>query len=260
LLRFLENSPPPGVRAAGTLLLLHAFPLNAHMWEPQLPLAAAGWHVVAPHFRGFDRCPHERAAESLQDYVEDIVDLLDALAVQRIVVAGLSMGGYAAFAMLKHAPGYVKGLVLANTRPQADTPDGKKQRLRMLTLIEEHGTAAVADEMLPKLLGGTTQHERPDLVARVRAMINDNQAPALSAAVLAMMRRDDSVSLLADIAVPTLVIAGEEDAIIPVDTARDMHRHIAHAELAVIPRAGHLANLEQPLTFNSLVGQFLARF
>jgi pimeloyl-ACP methyl ester carboxylesterase len=75
-----------------------------------------------------------------------------------------------------------------------------------------------------------------------------------------MMRRDDSVPLLVDIAVPTLVIAGAEDAIIPVETVRDMHRQIAHAELAVIPRAGHLANLEQPLAFNSLVGQFLARF
>src|SRR5262249_42260709 len=156
-LHYIEALPPPdaaAVRRRGTLLLLHAFPLNARMWEPQLAFAGRGWHVIAPHLRADDGLADPPAA-SMDDYASHVIDLLDALHVKEAVIAGLSMGGYLAFALFRHAPTYFEGLVLADTRSQADTPEGIEGRRKMLALVDAKGAAAVADEMIPKLLGAT---------------------------------------------------------------------------------------------------------
>src|SRR5262249_16873934 len=104
--RYVEALPRRDVRRRGTLVLIHAFPANARMWEPQLALADAGWHIVAPQLRRFDGGDAEPPAASMDDYAGDIIDLLDALHVGEAVIAGLSMGGYIAFAMFRHAPRY----------------------------------------------------------------------------------------------------------------------------------------------------------
>src|SRR5262250_697256 len=153
--RYIEGLPPPksAVRGRGALVLLHAFPLNARMWEPQLALAGRGWHVLAPHVRGIDLmegASEEPAVNSIDDYAADLIDFLDALHIEDAVFCGLSMGGYLAFALLRHAPHYVRGLVLADTRATADTPEGLEVRHRMLKLVEDKGVDAVADEMIPK--------------------------------------------------------------------------------------------------------------
>ena len=124
-LRYLEAAPPAGARARGTLVLLHAFPLNARMWEGQLGLADTGWHVIVPQLRGFDGGGGDPPAASMDDYAGDVIDLLDALHVKQAVIGGLSMGGYVAFAVLRLAARYVQGLILADTRSQADTPEGR---------------------------------------------------------------------------------------------------------------------------------------
>jgi len=254
---YLEALPPAAQRPRGVLVLLHAFPLSARMWEDQLVLAAGGWRVLAPDFRGVGGGAGTPPAASLDDYAGDVVDLLDALHVQEAVVAGLSMGGYAAFALLRHAPRYIRALILADTRPQADTPEGVAGRQRMLQLVTEKGSAAVADEMIPKLLGDTTRRSRPDVVARVRALILASPADAIAGEIRALMGRQDSTPLLATVHIPTLIVVGDEDTVTPPTVAHEMRDAIAGAELAVIPGAGHLSNLEQPAAFNAVVARFL---
>src|SRR5205085_11548350 len=156
--------PSAAARRRGALVLLHAFPLNARMWERQLALADAGWHVVVPQLRGFDGGSGEALASSVDDYAGDVIDLLDALHIDEAVIGGLSMGGYIAFAVLRHAARYVPALLLADTKSQADSPDAVEGRKRMLQLVRDKGAPAVADEMLPKLLGETTRRDRPDVV------------------------------------------------------------------------------------------------
>lgn len=270
---YLEALPPATVRKRGTLVLLHAFPLNAHMWEPQLALAGAGWHVVAPHARGTagtdgnapfhfaqggaDGSAEWPAVNSIDDYAADVIDFLDALHVEDAVIAGLSMGGYVAFAVMRHAPSYFGALVLADTRTQADTREGLEGRQKMLRLIEEKGSAAVADEMIPKLLGGTTRAERQDVVERVRRIALENSPASLAGAVRALMSRPDSAPLLPSIHIPTLIVVGEEDAITPPADAEAMHGRIAGSELARLPKCGHLSSLEQPIAFNGVLARFL---
>lgn len=243
----------------GTLVLLHAFPLSARMWEPQRPIARKGWRIIAPELRQFGDGSSEPPASSMDDYAGDVIDLLDELRVDNAVIGGLSMGGYVAFALLKTAPRYVRGLLLADTRPQADTPEGVEGRRRMLALVREKGAAAIAAEMLPKLLGASTLDARPDLAEQVRALIERNSVDAIAGAIAALMTRPDSSPLLSTIHVPTLVVVGEEDTLTPPALSEGMHTAIAGSELAIIPSAGHLTNLEAPEAFNAAVEAFLTR-
>ena len=254
---YIESLPPPSARRRGVLLLLHAFPLNARMWEPQLILAARGWHVVAPQTRGFDGGLVDAPVASIDDYAADLIDLLDALHIEDAVVGGLSMGGYIAFALLRHAPHYVSGLILADTKSPADTPEAAEGRRRMMKLVRDKGVAAVADEMIPKLLGETTRATRPAVVERVRSLILSNDHEPIAEALQALMTRPDATPLLSSIRVPTLILVGEEDGVTPPAAAEEMHARVPGSELVRIPAAGHLSSLEQSDAFTDALARFL---
>lgn len=257
--RYLETQPPPDARPRGALVLLHAFPLNARMWEPQFAVAGRGWHVIAPHMRWADGGAADRPIANLtmDDYAADVVDLLDALHIEDAVLCGLSLGGYLAFALMRHAPSYIRGLILADTKSQADAPEALEARRATLALVESKGLGAVADAMVPRLLGATTRARHPQIEARVRAVIESTSVEAAVGAIRALMSRPDSTPQLASIRVPTLVIVGDEDVITPPAGAEDMRSRIPGAELARIAAAGHLSNLERPDEFNAELVRFL---
>ncbi len=227
------------------------------MWEPQLALAEAGWRVIAPHLRGTNGGPPQAPVATMDDCAADLIDLLDALHIENAVIGGLSMGGYVTFALFRHAPRYFRGMVLADTRPQADTPEAIEGRKRLLAVVREKGAAAVADEMIPKLLGETTRRNRPDLVAHVGDLVRSNPPDAIAGAISALMSRPDSTSILPSIHCPTLILVGEEDMLTPPALSQDMQRAIGGAELVMVPRAGHLSSLEQPEVFNAALARFL---
>jgi pimeloyl-ACP methyl ester carboxylesterase len=162
-----------------------------------------------------------------------------------------------ALALYRNVPELCRALILANTRAEADSAEARDKRLRLIALAEDGGAGAIADTMLPGLLGATTRATQPALVERVRTLATANQAAALQAALRAMMTRRDSTSLLAEIKVPTLVVAGEEDTLVTHDTVARMAAAIPGALLAAIPRAGHLSNLEAPAAFNAALLRFL---
>jgi len=241
--------------------------MNARMWEPQLAMAENGWRVLAPHFRGMDD-PAAAASEStghpaawptptVDDYAGDVIDLLDWLKVEDAVFVGLSMGGYVSFSLFRLAARYVRGLVLADTRATADTPEAVEGRKRLLGVLRERGAAAVADEMIPKLLGATTQREQPAVAEGVRGLALSNPASAIASAINVLMTRPDSTETLASIHCPTLIIVGEEDGLTPPAMSRDMLRAIGGSELTVIPKAGHLSSIETPELFNAALARFL---
>jgi 3-oxoadipate enol-lactonase len=227
------------------------------MWQPQFELARHGWRLIAPDLRGFGEGAADPEASSVDDYAADVIDLLDALHVGEAVITGLSMGAYVTFALLRHAPAYAQALVLADTRAQADTPEGVAARKQMLATLADRGAPAVVESMLPRLLGESTRAGRPDLVEEVRALGLSNSPAAIAGAIRALMTRPDSTPLLATIRCPTLIVVGAEDAITPPALSEDMHRSIAGSQLVVVPGAGHLANLEQPAAFNDALAAFL---
>lgn len=243
--------------AGDALVLLHPFPLDANYWAPQLASPPAGWRMLAPDFRGFGtQGAGDVPVASLDDYARDVVAMLDARRVERAVFAGVSMGGYVAFAIARLAPERVRALVLANTRMDADPPEARANRQTMLDLLAREGSAGVAREM-PALLGETTERERPALKARLRAAIDAAPAAGIEAAVRAMMARPDATATAAAYPGVALIVSGLEDALTPPPLQQAMHAVMKRSEWQVIPAAGHLASLEQPAAFNALVQRFL---
>ena len=255
--RYLDVPPAGGVRPAGTLVLIHGFPLNPSMWDPQLAFAERGWRLIVPELRGFGEGAGDPPVTSIDDYAGDVIDLLDRLQVESAVVCGLSMGGYIAFSMFRHAPNYFRGLVLADTKSQGDTPEAVAGRKNMQQLTREKGAAAVADALLPKLVGETTRRKRPAVAEAVRKQITGNSVEAIVGALTALMTRPDSTPTLSTIHCPVQIVVGDEDAITPPPLSEQMQRDIRGSELTVIKGAGHMSNMEQPAVFNDALARFL---
>jgi pimeloyl-ACP methyl ester carboxylesterase len=199
----------------------------------------------------------DAAATSMDDYAGDVIDLLDALHIDEAVVGGLSMGGYVTFALFRRAARYFRAMILADTRPQADTPEAREGRTRLLAAMKEKGAQAAADDMIPKLLGEDSRRTQPKLADHLRSLILANSAAAIGSALTAIMTRPDSTPTLASIHCPTLIVVGEQDTLTPPAFSEEMQRGIAGSQLVVIPRAGHMSNLEQPAAFNAALAHFL---
>lgn len=244
-----------------TVVFLHAFPLQSAMWESNLGAIPEGWRAIAPDFRlpSLAEASLGGAGVTMSDLAGDVIDLLDRLEVTQAAVVGCSMGGYVLFEMLKSAPRYISAVGLVSTRPGADNEEARKNRQKMIEQVDREGVEAIAAQMVPKLLGPTTQRDRPDLMKHVRNLIMQNTRDGIKTAVKAMMDRGDSTSLLAKIDVPALVVHGAEDSLIPPSEAEGMHRAIRNSQLQLIPFSGHLPNLEQPVSFDGILWPFLEK-
>jgi 3-oxoadipate enol-lactonase len=243
--------------AGWPVILIHGFPFRAEMWRPQLEHVPSGARFIAPDLRGFGGTPLGPLSDeppSMNTYALDVFALMDSLKIDAATIAGFSMGGYVAFAMHRLAPRRFNGIVLADTRSPADTPQGREGRVQMRKALAGKGPSAVSSAMLPKLLSPNADAATVELV---RDMIDTAAAPAIDAAIVAMMERPDSTPDLQSIGVPALVLVGSDDVITPVTDAEAMRIGLPRATLTVIPNAGHLANLEQPETFNRVLADHL---
>ena len=239
------------------VVLLHAFPQNRAMWAPQVEALSKTHRIIAPDFRGFGESDAPLGHYTLDQFADDVAGLLDYLAIQRAVFVGLSMGGYTLFAFYRKYADRVKGLVLADTKAQADTEEGRAGRFAMAQTAQTKGAGAVADIMLPKLLSPVALQTKRDLVEMVRTTIEQTQVSGIGGALMAMAERPDSAPLLVKITCPTLVLTGELDGPTPPADGKLMAEKIPGARLKIIPQAGHLSNLEQPEAFNRALLDFL---
>jgi pimeloyl-ACP methyl ester carboxylesterase len=240
------------------IVFLHAFPLNRTMWEPQVEGLSGRYRIITVDLRGHGESDAPLWRFSLEQYADDVAELMHHLSIPRAVLIGLSMGGYVSLAFYRKYAERVQGLVLADTRAQADSDEARAGRFTLAQTAFRQGPEAVAKVMLPKLLAPATLRTRPDLVAGVRRMIEGNEVSGMIVDSIAMADRPDSVPLLPQITCPTVVIVGEEDQPTPPAEARLIADGIPGAKLAVIAGAGHLSNLEQPEQFNTIVAEFAA--
>jgi 3-oxoadipate enol-lactonase len=243
-----EGEGPP-------VLLVHAFPLGGAMWEPQIGALAGANRLIAPDLRGFGSSSLGTTPTSLDQYADDLAGLLDELDLRQVTLGGLSMGGYIAFAFLRRHPERVAALILADTRPGADSEEGRQGREKNARLAEAEGASAVGEAMLPKLVAQAASDELRERIRRIVAM---NSSAGVAAALRCMAARPDSTSILQSIDVPTLIIVGSEDTLTVPDESRAMHAAIRDSRLVEIPGAGHLTNLEAPEAFNQALASFLS--
>ncbi|CAN5267701.1 alpha/beta hydrolase [soil metagenome] len=251
---------PLACREAGSgrpLVLLHAFPLSSAMWLEQRELLAPHSRVITPDQRGFGGSPLGEDAPSLGECAADVVALLDRLDLDQVVLGGLSMGGYVAMELLRRAPERVSALLLADTKLSADSPKARAGRLRTAETVEQDGTAALAETMLPALLGTSTLERRAAVAGRVRGLVTAAPAAAVAWASRAMAERPDSAEVLRTTDFPALVVVGDQYALSPVEQAQQLVDALPQGRLVVLPDAGHLTAVEDPDAFADAVVAFL---
>ena len=217
------------------------------------------WRVIAPDLPGFGQSepPADAGEPSLDALADSVAGLLEHLGISRVVLGGLSMGGYTAFVFARRHRPLVRALVLADTRAGADTDEVKERRTSQQAQVRERGTAELVETMLGTLLTEETHAERPDIVEQARRIMLEVSPDAVVAGLEAMKRRADASEELAGLDVPVLVVVGEQDASAPVEVAEEMVEQLPNGRLAVIPAAAHLSNLEQPEAFTAEVKAFL---
>jgi 3-oxoadipate enol-lactonase len=237
------------------MLLVHAFPLDATMWEPQEAAFRHRLPVVAPHLPGFGGTEPSGEVMTMRAAADRCVRTMDHAGVERAVVCGLSMGGYVAFELWRSHRARVAGLVLANTRAGADDEAGRERRVKLAQRLRVEGSGFLVADPPPLL----SQGAGAELWERVRTIIAAQPAEAIAAASVGMAERPDSSGDLAGIDVPALVVTGSGDMLIPPGQTAPMADHIPGAEFASIAGAGHLSNLEAPEEFNGLLEQHLRR-
>ena len=253
LMSYRDSGEGPG----DPIVLLHAFPLDSRMFEPQAEGLAELRRLITPDYPGFGRSPRTPAQPDVRYYAEGLRRLLDRLGLERIVLGGVSMGGYVAFECLRLFPERVSGLILADTRAEPDSEEIRENRKKMARRVAEEGVGVLIELQMKRLLAPETLESNERVVEKVRTMILESNPNGVVAALGAMRERPDSTPLLGEIEVPTLVIGGEQDGISSPEVMGAMAEKIPDSRHVTLPGAGHLANLEAPEGFNAALKEFL---
>ena len=246
-----------GDRGAGpVLVLVHGFPLDSRIWEAQVSDLAGRFRVITPDLRGFGESRSD-AAFTMESLADDLHALLKKLGALPAVLGGLSMGGYVALAYVKKYPTDLRGLLLIDTKAEGDTPEGKEGRMKMVDLVRQKGSAAVAEQMMPKMLAPDTPERRPEVARSLRSIMESCPPRTIEHALLAMRDRPDHSANLPSVPVPTLILVGDADAITPPAAAQAMQKAISNSRLVTVRGAGHMTPMEQPAQVNQAVRQFM---
>ncbi|NUK10661.1 alpha/beta fold hydrolase [Streptomyces lunaelactis] len=240
------------------LVLIHGHPFDRSMWRPQIEhFGRAGWRVIAPDLRGYGESTVVPGKTTLETFVRDTAALLDHLGIDRFVLGGLSMGGQIVMEFYRLLPGRIRGLLLADTFAAAETEAGRTVRYEMAERLLREGMRGYAEEVLPKMVAPQTIKDLPAVAQHVLAMMSATSPEGAAAALRGRAERPDYIALLPRIAVPTLVVVGEDDEFTPVSDARLIQRQVPGATLEIIRRAAHMPNLEREAEFNAALQKFL---
>jgi 3-oxoadipate enol-lactonase len=241
------------------VLLVHGFPLDHLMWAEQVQDLARDHRVIAPDLRGFGKSSVTEGTVTMEAFADDLARLLDTLGIrEKIILCGLSMGGYVSLAFWSKYADRLRAMVLADTRPAADLPEAAGQRLLLAEKVLKDGIGPVQEAMLAMLTGPTTKDSRPAVVKELERMFAENPPKGVVAALRGMACRKDWTPRLGEIHVPTLAIVGKDDAITPPADMKKMADAIPGARFVEIPDAGHMAPMEDPQAFNAALRKNLA--
>jgi len=240
------------------IVLIHGYPLDHTIWDPQREYLSENYVVITPDLRGHGKSGSSPGPYTMDLLARDVHALIDHLHLEPVVLGGLSMGGYVALAFMRLFPQKVRGLILVDTRAEADTDEARSRREQQAQTVLRNGTKEVVDQMAPKMFTERTAREDPKLVGGVRRMMESTSPTGIAGALLGMAQRPDSTPFLGSIRVPTLILVGAQDSITTVDHARKMASGIPDSQLVVVPDAAHLTTLERPQEVNAAIGGFLS--
>lgn len=235
-------------------VLIHGYPLDHTLWLDQLADLSDIRRLVALDLRGYGlSAPVAGATLGMDEFADDVAALIRALGEQEADIVGLSMGGYVALALWENHPGVIRSLVLANTKSGADSDEGRAGREAQAQSVVSDGREQLATRLLTALLG--PDHDLT-AAARLRTMVEGTRVDTIVGSLRGMAARPDRTGLLARIDVPTLVISGEADQLIPPTVSQEMADLIPNAGFVLIPGSGHLPPIERPEEFSHALRTF----
>ncbi|WP_079086705.1 alpha/beta fold hydrolase [Streptomyces silvensis] len=239
------------------LVLVHGHPFNRSSWDAQVAAFAAERRVITFDLRGYGASAAQDTplVTDFGDFARDLMALLDHLGVERCALGGVSMGGQIALDTYARFPDRIAGLLLADTSPRAETPEGKVTRNELADRLLAEGMRGYTEEVLYKMVAPYNE----EAAVKVQRMMLASSPDGAAAALRARAERPDYEAGLAEVAVPVLVVVGRDDVYTPVAGARALHEALPDSRLCVVERAGHLPNLERPEEFNAAVRDWLAR-
>jgi len=227
------------------IVFLHAFPLNSKMWKYQVEdLKEFNIHLI--DYQNLSK-------ENLKDYADFVYQFLSKNGIKKAIFIGLSMGGYIIFQMLRYYKNFIEGIVLANTKASSDSPEVKNKRFELIKRIENEGTEFLVDEYLEKFL----KNKNKEKEEMIKNMIMEARKESLIALLKALANREDSIEILKEIEVPTLIISGADDTLTTVEDAKLMNKYIKNSKLIIFENCAHLSNLEYPENFNNVIRNFI---
>jgi 3-oxoadipate enol-lactonase len=241
------------------VVLIHGFPFSQEMWRPQVAELSGDYRVITYDVRGHGKSEVGDGQYTIEFFVDDLIAVLDHLRIEKAVVVGLSMGGYIALRAIERNPERFSGLVLCDTRSEADTNEGKIKRAGSIQSVRTDGVKKYAEGFVKAVFAPQTFERNSEAVGFITQIIERTSPVAIAGTLLALASRTDTTESLSKINVPTLILVGEHDALTPVSAAKLMNEKIRQSELHVISNAAHLSNLENPGEFNKHLSEILRR-
>ncbi len=245
------------VKSSPVIAFIHAFPFNQKMWNPQVEFLKGRCSILTYDVRGLGQSEVGDAQFMFENLVDDFVELLRSLKIEKVIACGLSMGGYIILRSYEKHPSLFHALILCDTRSEADGNEAKIRRAQMLHLLKFHGKEKFVEEFLKSALSPKTFENKKDVVSFAEKIILENDERGIAGNLIALSTRTDTTHVLEKIEIPTLLIFGEDDALTPPSIAHSLNSKIKNSRLEIIPSAGHLSNIENSEKFNEAISKFL---
>jgi pimeloyl-ACP methyl ester carboxylesterase len=249
------RSGDPG---AVPVILVHGFPYGAAMWRSQVEALSGQFHCVTYDVRGLGQSPPGNGQFTMERFVEDLFAVVDTLQLDRPVLGGFSMGGYVALRALEREPGRFRGLILCDTKSEADNDEAKVKRANLIAAIDREGMASFAESFVPLTFAGDAETKSPKAFRAALAEAGGQDPIGVKGCLLAMACRTDTTAMLQKIEIPVLLVVGEQDSLTPPGVMKGMHERIRDSRFEIIPGAGHMAPVENPETVSRALQSFLA--
>lgn len=239
------------------VIFLHGYPFDKTMWRPQVDFLQASNRVIAIDLRGFGGSKDEETALSIGLFADDLIKFMNALSIDKAMICGLSMGGYIALNAVQRFPSRFQALILCDTQCSADTKEAKEKRYKSIDDINANGTTDFNEAFIKSIFYAGSLMNKKEIVEALRTVVFSNSKHIITMGLRALADRAETCSTLHDIKIPTLIMCGREDALIPLSKAEYMHATIQDSVLKVINHAGHVSNLEQAHEFNKNLCEFI---
>jgi len=242
-----------------TIIFIHGFPFNKNSWRPQLSALADYVTGIAIDVRGHGNSTSGHGYFSIDVFAKDLRVFIENLKLKKVILCGVSMGGYISLRTYQLIPDRVSGLILSDTHSKADDNAGKQKRFDSIQAILQFGRRPFAIGFIENLFSKKSIEEQPEIVELIKSSIRRNNVSTICATLLALASRTDTSDSLENIKVPTLVVRGKEDKITPEKLMEEMANAIPGAEFIQFENCGHLPNLEDAVKFNQLLAQFIQK-